>query len=156
MVDHLSAGMHYPRSLGEFQAWFRMDEDCLDYFEWLTHRQPAAPSNAAQAAAGARPPTEPGAPSRQPPMENRRPELRLNGYPQPQLCGVHRNAEWPRRIWPDPAIPSGFGAVGLRIMAVGHRQSRLSGWPGDPPRIEGLCGSPGRGGLAESASLVFD
>jgi len=29
------AGMHYPRSMGEFQAWFRTDADCLDYLEWL-------------------------------------------------------------------------------------------------------------------------
>lgn len=29
------AGKHYPRSLGEFQAWFRTDSDCLDYLEWL-------------------------------------------------------------------------------------------------------------------------
>lgn len=29
------AGTHYPRSLGEFQAWFRSDADCLDYLEWL-------------------------------------------------------------------------------------------------------------------------
>ena len=29
------AGAHYPRSLGEFQAWFRTDADCLDYLEWL-------------------------------------------------------------------------------------------------------------------------
>jgi len=28
-------GVHYPRSLGEFQAWFRTDVDCLDYLEWL-------------------------------------------------------------------------------------------------------------------------
>ncbi len=27
--------MHYPRSLGEFQAWFRSDADCKDYLEWL-------------------------------------------------------------------------------------------------------------------------
>jgi len=27
--------MHYPRSLGEFRAWFRSDADCLDYLEWL-------------------------------------------------------------------------------------------------------------------------
>ena len=27
--------MYYPRSTGEFQAWFRTDEDCLDYLEWL-------------------------------------------------------------------------------------------------------------------------
>jgi transposase-like protein len=25
----------YPRSLGEFQAWFASDADCLDYLEWL-------------------------------------------------------------------------------------------------------------------------
>ena len=25
----------YPKSLGEFQAWFRTDADCLDYLEWL-------------------------------------------------------------------------------------------------------------------------
>jgi transposase-like protein len=27
--------MHYPRSFGELQAWFRSDEDCLDYLAWL-------------------------------------------------------------------------------------------------------------------------
>ena len=29
------AGLHYPRSTGEFLAWFRTDADCLDYIEWL-------------------------------------------------------------------------------------------------------------------------
>ncbi len=29
------AGRHYPRSMGEFQAWFSTDADCLDYLEWL-------------------------------------------------------------------------------------------------------------------------
>ena len=29
------AGAHYPRSVGEFQAWFPTDGDCLDYLEWL-------------------------------------------------------------------------------------------------------------------------
>jgi hypothetical protein len=29
------AGIDYPRSLGEFQAWFPTDADCLDYLEWL-------------------------------------------------------------------------------------------------------------------------
>ena len=28
-------GEHYPSSLGQFQAWFRADADCLDYLEWL-------------------------------------------------------------------------------------------------------------------------
>jgi len=32
---HPVAGIHYPRSVGEFQAWFRTDADCLDYLEWL-------------------------------------------------------------------------------------------------------------------------
>jgi hypothetical protein len=27
--------MHYPRSVGEFQAWFSTDAACLDYLEWL-------------------------------------------------------------------------------------------------------------------------
>lgn len=27
------AGRHYPRSVGEFQAWFGTDADCLDYLE---------------------------------------------------------------------------------------------------------------------------
>lgn len=27
--------MHYPRSVGELQSWFRTDADCLDYLEWL-------------------------------------------------------------------------------------------------------------------------
>jgi transposase-like protein len=34
-VEQPRAGVHYPRSTGEFQAWFRTDEDCLDYLEWL-------------------------------------------------------------------------------------------------------------------------
>jgi Transposase zinc-ribbon domain/ISXO2-like transposase domain len=34
-VDQPRAGVHYPRSTGEFQAWFRADADCLDYVEWL-------------------------------------------------------------------------------------------------------------------------
>ncbi len=29
------AGEHYPKSLGQFQAWFRTDANCLDYLEWL-------------------------------------------------------------------------------------------------------------------------
>jgi hypothetical protein len=31
----LVAGLHYPRSAGEFGAWFATDADCLDYLEWL-------------------------------------------------------------------------------------------------------------------------
>ena len=34
-MDHPRAGVHYPRSAGEFQAWFGTDADCLDYLEWL-------------------------------------------------------------------------------------------------------------------------
>jgi len=34
-VDQPRPGIHYPRSTGEFQAWFRTDADCLDYLEWL-------------------------------------------------------------------------------------------------------------------------
>ena len=34
-MDRHRAGAHYPRSVGEFQAWFQSDEDCLDYLEWL-------------------------------------------------------------------------------------------------------------------------
>lgn len=34
-MDRPRAGKHYPRSVGEFQAWFRTDADCLDYLEWL-------------------------------------------------------------------------------------------------------------------------
>ena len=34
-MEHPRAGRHYPRSVGEFQAWFRSDADCLDYLEWL-------------------------------------------------------------------------------------------------------------------------
>ena len=34
-MGHPRAGQHYPRSLGEFQSWFRTDADCLDYLEWL-------------------------------------------------------------------------------------------------------------------------
>src|SRR5512135_563739 len=34
-MARLRGGLHYPRSIGEFQAWFRTDADCLDYLEWL-------------------------------------------------------------------------------------------------------------------------
>jgi transposase-like protein len=34
-VSDSRAGVHYPRSVGEFQAWFRTDADCLDYLGWL-------------------------------------------------------------------------------------------------------------------------
>lgn len=34
-MDQPRAGTHYPRSVGELQAWFRSDADCLDYLEWL-------------------------------------------------------------------------------------------------------------------------
>ena len=34
-MDRPRGGVHYPRSTGEFQAWFRTDADCLDYLEWL-------------------------------------------------------------------------------------------------------------------------
>jgi transposase-like protein len=34
-MDNPRAGTHYPRSVGEFQAWFGTDGDCLDYLEWL-------------------------------------------------------------------------------------------------------------------------
>ncbi len=29
------AGVHYPRSAGEFRSWFATDADCLDYLDWL-------------------------------------------------------------------------------------------------------------------------
>ena len=29
------AGVHYPRSTGEFQSWFAVDADCLDFLDWL-------------------------------------------------------------------------------------------------------------------------
>ena len=34
-MEHPRAGTHYPRSTGDFQAWFRTDADCLDYLDWL-------------------------------------------------------------------------------------------------------------------------
>ncbi|MGO8906443.1 MAG: IS1595 family transposase [Solirubrobacteraceae bacterium] len=34
-MDTPLVGVHYPRALGEFQAWFSTDADCLDYLEWL-------------------------------------------------------------------------------------------------------------------------
>src|ERR1035437_9663254 len=34
-MDHPRAGLQYPRSLGEFQAWFSTDDACLDYLELL-------------------------------------------------------------------------------------------------------------------------
>ncbi|MHB8189886.1 MAG: IS1595 family transposase [Ferrimicrobium sp.] len=35
MKDHPRGGLHYPRSIGEFQSWFATDADCLDYLAWL-------------------------------------------------------------------------------------------------------------------------
>ena len=35
MSSLVVAGHHYPRSTGEFGAWFGTDVDCLDYLEWL-------------------------------------------------------------------------------------------------------------------------
>ena len=34
-MDRPGASVSYPRSAGEFQAWFGTDADCLDYLEWL-------------------------------------------------------------------------------------------------------------------------
>jgi hypothetical protein len=34
-MERPRAGVHYPRWVGELQAWFRTDADCLDYLEWL-------------------------------------------------------------------------------------------------------------------------
>src|SRR5438477_10610605 len=34
-MARLRGGLHYPRSVGEFQAWFDTDSDWLDYLEWL-------------------------------------------------------------------------------------------------------------------------
>ena len=34
-MTRLCGGRDYPRSLGEFQAWFGTDADCLDYLEWV-------------------------------------------------------------------------------------------------------------------------
>ena len=34
-MDTPRASTHYPKFLGEFQAWFQTDADCLDYLEWL-------------------------------------------------------------------------------------------------------------------------
>src|ERR1039458_5682256 len=34
-MERPRASTHYHKSLGEFQAWFPTDADCLDYMEWL-------------------------------------------------------------------------------------------------------------------------
>ena len=34
-MNYPRASTHYPKSVGEFQAWFRTDADCLDYLQWL-------------------------------------------------------------------------------------------------------------------------
>jgi len=34
-MDRPRAGKEYPRSLGEFHAWFGTEADCVDYLEWL-------------------------------------------------------------------------------------------------------------------------
>ena len=35
LIERPRGGVDYPRSLGEFQAWFATDADCLDFVEWL-------------------------------------------------------------------------------------------------------------------------
>lgn len=35
MASRPLASVHYPRSMGEFTAWFSTDADCRDYLEWL-------------------------------------------------------------------------------------------------------------------------
>ena len=37
-MDHPRAGVDYPRSVGEFQAWFSSDADCLDDLAWFAGR----------------------------------------------------------------------------------------------------------------------
>ena len=34
-LERPAAGRHYPTSTGELLAWFRTDDDCRDYLEWL-------------------------------------------------------------------------------------------------------------------------
>ena len=34
-VERISAGTHFPTSVGELRAWFPADADCLDYLDWL-------------------------------------------------------------------------------------------------------------------------
>jgi hypothetical protein len=34
-MDYPRAGIHYPRSHAELQAWFPTDADCVDYLDWL-------------------------------------------------------------------------------------------------------------------------
>jgi len=34
-MEQPRAGVRYPGSTGEFQAWLRTDADCLDYLEWV-------------------------------------------------------------------------------------------------------------------------
>lgn len=43
-VTQPRAGVHYPRSTGEFQSWFSNDADCLDYLAWLRWPQGLASS----------------------------------------------------------------------------------------------------------------
>ena len=32
-MERPRAGTHYPKALGDFQAWFQTDADCLDYLD---------------------------------------------------------------------------------------------------------------------------
>ena len=33
-MEQPRSGVYYPRSTGEFQAWFRTDADCLEWLRW--------------------------------------------------------------------------------------------------------------------------
>ena len=46
-MDHPSAGTHYPRSVGEFQAWFRTDADCLGLLGVVVMATLASPARTA-------------------------------------------------------------------------------------------------------------
>ncbi|WP_298346974.1 transposase [Ferrimicrobium sp.] len=66
MVAHRKAGVHYPRSTGEFQSWFETDADYLAWLRWpegfvcpqcenLSDWVVAGGASSAPAATGARP-----------------------------------------------------------------------------------------------------
>ncbi|MQB02378.1 MAG: hypothetical protein GEU78_19505 [Actinobacteria bacterium] len=55
-MGHPRAGVHYPRSVGELQAWLRTDADCVDYLEWLVRHEAPVRREALETEGGVSPP----------------------------------------------------------------------------------------------------
>jgi len=115
-VDYPRAGAHYPRSTGEFLAWFGTDEDCLDYLEWL--RWPASSDSTRT---GHRPPVEvlrcPGAANHHDPV--------MTSYLPPSTPRAVAAVENLKAHYPPSPVGDGVGhGCQIRVMQPGRLPDR--------------------------------